>query len=164
MRYTFDTEFLEYPENGAQHLHLVSIGIVREDGVEYYAENVEFNWTLAERHNPWLLNHVRPHLLRGSAAKLRPRIARDILDLTNSAGQPQFWAYFADYDWVVLCSIFGRMIDLPHFFPHFCMDIKQEMVTRGVLRPELPAQEGTKHNALEDARWNAAALRYLGVW
>lgn len=39
----------------------------------------------------------------------------------------EFWGYYADYDWVVFCWIFGRMIDLPEGFPMFCHDIKQDM-------------------------------------
>ncbi len=40
-------------------------------------------------------------------------------------GRPEFWAYYADYDWVVLCQLFGTMMDLPAHWPMFCMDIKQ---------------------------------------
>lgn len=39
--------------------------------------------------------------------------------------QPEFYAWYADYDWVVFCSLFGRMIDLPKGFPMYCRDIKQ---------------------------------------
>lgn len=38
---------------------------------------------------------------------------------------PEFYAYYADYDWVVFCWIFGKMIDLPDGFPMFCCDLKQ---------------------------------------
>jgi len=39
----------------------------------------------------------------------------------------QFYAYYADYDWVVFCWLFGRMIDLPTGFPMYCNDLKQLM-------------------------------------
>lgn len=39
--------------------------------------------------------------------------------------KPQFYAYFADYDWVVFCWLFGRMLDLPKNFPYYCRDLKQ---------------------------------------
>lgn len=39
--------------------------------------------------------------------------------------KPQFYAYFADYDWVVSCWLFGRMLDLPKNFPYYCRDLKQ---------------------------------------
>jgi len=38
-----------------------------------------------------------------------------------------FKAYFADYDWVLFCTIFGTMMDLPKGFPMYCVDLKQEM-------------------------------------
>lgn len=38
---------------------------------------------------------------------------------------PVFYAYFADYDWVVFCWLFGKMIDLPKGFPMYCIDLKQ---------------------------------------
>lgn len=38
---------------------------------------------------------------------------------------PKFYAYYADYDWVLFCSLFGRMIDLPKGFPMYCNDLKQ---------------------------------------
>lgn len=41
--------------------------------------------------------------------------------------QPEFYGYFSDYDWVLFCSLFGRMIDLPKGFPYYCIDLKQTM-------------------------------------
>jgi hypothetical protein len=38
---------------------------------------------------------------------------------------PEFYAYFADYDWVVFCWLFGKMMDLPKGFPKYCKDLKQ---------------------------------------
>jgi hypothetical protein len=39
--------------------------------------------------------------------------------------KPEFYAYFADYDWVVFCWLFGKMMDLPKGFPMYCKDLKQ---------------------------------------
>lgn len=41
--------------------------------------------------------------------------------------KPEFYAYYADYDWVVFCWLFGRMIDLPKGFPMYCIDLKQAL-------------------------------------
>jgi len=38
---------------------------------------------------------------------------------------PEFYGYYSDYDWVVFCWLFGKMIDLPKGFPKFCIDLKQ---------------------------------------
>lgn len=69
----------------------------------------------------------------------------------------QIWGYYADYDWVVFCSLFGRMIDLSKGFPMYCKDIKQLMYEVGLgvewKRSHCPDPQG-EHNALIDARWN----------
>ncbi len=39
----------------------------------------------------------------------------------------EFYGYYSDYDWVVFCWLFGRMIDLPKGFPMYCIDLKQEL-------------------------------------
>lgn len=73
------------------------------------------------------------------------------------ADQPQFYGYYADYDWVLFCSLFGRMIDLPKGFPMYCIDLKQMMDERGLTKEwkkeNCPYPEG-EHNALVDAKWN----------
>ena len=38
---------------------------------------------------------------------------------------PEFYAYYADYDWVAFCWLFGKMMDLPKGFPMYCLDLKQ---------------------------------------
>jgi hypothetical protein len=69
----------------------------------------------------------------------------------------EFYGYYADYDWVLFCSLFGRMIDLPQGFPMYCMDLKQMMQDRGLSKEWkqsiCPDPEG-EHNALVDAKWN----------
>ena len=39
----------------------------------------------------------------------------------------EFYGYYADYDWVVFCWLFGLMIDLPKGFPWYCNDLWQEI-------------------------------------
>lgn len=69
----------------------------------------------------------------------------------------EFYGYYADYDWVVFCWLFGRMIDLPKNFPMYCKDLKQMMDDKGLdkewKRLHCPDPEG-EHNALIDAKWN----------
>lgn len=69
----------------------------------------------------------------------------------------EFYAYYADYDWVIFCRLFGRMIDLPEGFPMWCIDLKQMMWERGLdknwKQSVCPDPEG-EHNALVDAEWN----------
>jgi 3' exoribonuclease, RNase T-like len=41
MKYWLDTEFIEHPFK----IDLISIGLVAEDGREFYAESSEVDWT-----------------------------------------------------------------------------------------------------------------------
>lgn len=150
-RYWFDTEFME----DGERIELLSIGVVCEDGREYYAVSADADHSHA---NEWVVKNVIPHL--GEPVWSRARIAGDLLKFVNAgAAKPEFWAYYGDYDWVVLCQLYGRMIDLPKSWPMFAMDVKQLAVTLG--NPRLPEQTSTEHNALEDARWTRDAWQFL---
>lgn len=79
------------------------------------------------------------------------------LERNGVAITPTFYGYYADYDWVVFCWLFGRMISLPKGFPMYCTDLKQEMdrlgVTKQMKQSACPDPVG-EHDALVDARWN----------
>lgn len=151
MKYFFDTEFLE---RGRFHpVTLISLGIVAEDGREYYAESNEFDVKDATL---WIKTNVVPHLT--GQKKQVAQIANDVREFC-SEGAPEFWGYYADYDWVVFCQIFGSMVDLPRGWPMYCRDIKQ--LCDSVGNPRLPKQETAEHNALTDARWNVLAWLFL---
>ncbi|WNH10062.1 hypothetical protein [Thalassobellus suaedae] len=88
--------------------------------------------------------------------------------------KPKFYAYFADYDWVVFCWLFGKMIDLPKGFPKYCRDLKQMYDDREVDgiydypfslktlkdHKDYPKQDN-EHNALDDAKWNLKLYKFL---
>ncbi len=74
-------------------------------------------------------------------------------------GKPEFWGYFADYDWVALCQLFGSMINLPKGFPMYCRDIKQWADQLGDVR--IPKPEQQIHHALADAMWVEEAHKFL---
>jgi hypothetical protein len=154
MKYFLDTEFIE---SGPLHpLILLSIGIVADDGRELYAVNKEANLALA---NDWVRDNVLPHL--GPHEKmLAVTIARLVRDFVVD-DKPEFWGYYADYDWVVFCQLFGTMVHLPKGWPMYCRDIKQLCDSLG--NPKLPAQDSHEHNALNDARWNKKAYEFLEV-
>ena len=148
MRFWFDTEFIE----DGRTIDLISIGIVAEDGREYYAEAAECDLSRA---SDWVKQNVLPHL-RGET-KPRAQIAAEIVAFVGE--QPEVWAYYAGYDWVALCQLYGRMVDLPKGWPMFCLDIKQ--VAHELGNPELPRHGEGEHDALSDARWNRTAWQLL---
>jgi 3' exoribonuclease, RNase T-like len=155
MKYFLDTEFME-----SGHLFpvtLLSIGIVAADGREFYAVNKEADRTLA---NDWVKANVIPHL--GETNKLsHVDIGHAVLGFVSEE-KPEFWGYYADYDWVVFAQLFGAMIDLPKGWPMYCRDIKQLCDSLG--NPKLPEQGKNEHNALADARWNQKAYNFLLEW
>ena len=140
MRYFFDTEFIE----DGKTIDLVSIGIVAEDGLAYYAESSECDFDKA---SDWVKQNVFPHLT--GARISRHKIAREIVQFVGE--KPEFWAYYADYDWVVLCQLYGTMMQLPEGWPMYCRDLKQLLDSKG--NPRFEKQSGNEHNAFADAKW-----------
>ncbi len=167
MKYFYDTEFIE----DGKTIDLISIGIVCEDGRTYYAISKEFNpekadqWVkdnvlskLPERNVNLLDPSISPRVKEESLLwKSREEIKNDIVEFIGE-DKPELWAYYADYDHIALCQLFGRMIDLPENFPFYTMDIKQFCKSLG--DPQLPEQEN-EHDALDDAKWNKIAYEYL---
>jgi hypothetical protein len=196
MKYFIDTEFIEGPQKEVfpislfrketpNTIDLISIGIVAEDGREYYAISKDFNLKEAwnrfdvklhsgDRRNKgdgtykvyWLRENVlRPIYyelvgkdiefhdydrfftykafknLIDKKGKTNKEIAEDVIEFCkptrdyeieqpiavkySEIKNPEFYAYYADYDWVVFCWLFGKMIDLPKGFPMYCNDLKQ---------------------------------------
>ena len=93
--------------------------------------------------------------------------------------KPEFYAYYASYDWVVFCWIFGKMIDLPKGFPMYCTDLKpmldevaikfdnenkfstlEHKIKNLKLHNDFPVQYN-EHNALYDAIWNEKLHNFL---
>ncbi|CAL2094846.1 hypothetical protein [Tenacibaculum sp. 190524A02b] len=231
-------------------IDLISIGIVSEDGREYYAISKDFNlkeaWNryhiikdfvkpqglgdkkvywirenvlkpifdeLVEQHNnrvPYVsmisdFSYKNMKKLIKRYGKSNEQIAKEIKEFSfyydgdfnqvKRVEKPKFHAYYADYDWVVFCWLFGRMIDLPEGFPMYCIDLKQELDRKILIKSnkmfgkidaegrygvyqniveysfeerleivkslaKYPKQE-SKHNALDDARWNKKLHYFL---
>jgi len=73
---------------------------------------------------------------------------------------PKFVGYYCDYDWVLFCSLFGTMMDLPPGFPMYCIDLKQKFDEEQSFETSdlkkldnYPKQIEDEHNALADAKW-----------
>lgn len=191
MKYFLDTEFIEHTGG----IDLVSIGIVCEDGREFYAESCDFDprdaspwvrtnvlsklefwgkWAKDEP-NPILFNVKGVEAIYGDEGHIKQGLLRFFGYIqtvprtvpVNPSGNIEIYAYFADYDWVVFCRLFGRMIDLPKGMPMWCIDLKQMMWERQLdsdwKQRVCPDPEG-EHNALVDARWNKKLYEELGKY
>jgi hypothetical protein len=156
VRYFLDTEFLD---NGLGPIHLLSIGILAEDGREYYAVNADC--PLAEA-NDWVREHVLPQI-DSAQARPKPRIRQELEAFVAAGGSPpEFWGYQVSYDWVVFCQIWGTVNELPEGWPNHFRDLKQWGLFLGLRdRTEMPGQDVGEHHALADARWNRVAWEYL---
>jgi hypothetical protein len=175
VRSFIDCEFLD----DGRTIDLISIGLVAEDGREFYACNLD-----AELHrchiqsDSWMKDNVLAQLPGyGDPAWLHKRTIRDrVHDFFLEPRRPgwpvydpgrktvdgtpiEIWGFYADYDWVAFCQLFGRMMDLPAQFPKFCRDLKQLAVDKGSSKHP-PKPEGA-HNALIDARWNRDLYTFL---
>ena len=183
-RFFIDTEFVE--AGAGSPIYLLSIGIVAEDGREYYSQ---LHYDKYPDVSDWVARNVLPSLrhfnmgtrgrscVRADAtsqdrvsAKCRESdcpwrgiysIRHEVKTFCNSDtyGTPEFWGYFSDYDWVVFCQIFGSMVHLPSGWPMYCHDLKQLCDALG--NPDLPEQVGAEHHALADARWNRDVWHFL---
>jgi len=223
MKYFIDTEFIEGFSKPLfckkrHFIDLISIGIVAEDGREYYAVSTEFNTKDADQ---WVKDNVISKLpcrypgqhdsprLKAEAIlwKTNKQIAEEIIDFTMpyavcSNGEscckfydphpddlkeiltghhelkmkvtaPEFYAYYADYDWVVFCSLFGRMIDLPKGWPMYCKDLKQILDEKQDILNRFSTnalnlkdsvfypKQINEHSALGDAKWNYNLFKFL---
>ncbi|QGU01700.1 3'-5' exoribonuclease.1 [Corynebacterium kalinowskii] len=150
MRYFYDTEFIE----DGKTIELVSIGIVAEDGREYYAVSSQFD---ASRANSWVRANVLSQLPNPSDPvwKSLDTIRREVYQfLTSASTAPQLWAWVGAYDHVVLAQMWGNMTGLPKELPRFTHEMKQYWELAG--KPKLPPTPSGNHDALVDARHNAA--------
>jgi 3' exoribonuclease, RNase T-like len=186
MRLYLDCEFIE----DGRTIDLISIALVSETGQEFYRQNSQADMRRASDWvqtnvlpRLWACPRSVPGprhvygLCTDPTCVWRPkRMIREELYLwvkeQCSAAfvgldrplvvQPEFWGYYADYDWVALCQLFGRMIDLPAGWPYYCRDIKQ---IEDYLFPDKRLAEivpnPSEHNALSDARWNWAAHEWM---
>ncbi len=162
VRYFYDCEFIE----DGSTIDLVSIGVVAEDGREFYAVSTEFDPSRAGR---WVRANVLDKLPSPSsqAYRSRGRIRDDLADFLLEGRDPrrvrpgeiELWAWVGAYDHVVLCQLWGDMTALPRYMPRFTRELKQRWQECG--SPALPPAPGDAHDALADARHNLAKYRAI---
>lgn len=158
-KYFFDTEF-HTGEKTTFFLDFISIGLVGDDGREFYAVSNEFDLDRVWRwHGGWVKDNVLKRIFDDfeddglkfnkwsfqrrleKFGESREQIAgrlREFLGYTGPglleppAEELEFYAYYAAYDWVMLTSLEGGFERLPAGFPFFCFDLKQKMAEWGL--------------------------------
>jgi hypothetical protein len=168
MNVHYDTEFHE----DGKTIDLISIGMVRADGKEFYAVSNEFDTVRVANHE-WLMKNVMNSIdhvwvpggvydtanltITDPAAMSRADIAAGITEFVSDI-DPRWWAWFGAYDHMALCQLFGKMIDLPNGWPMWTNDLRQ-MYEDWPAR--WPAQMGGNHNALDDAKHNVVKYQAM---
>ncbi|MDF5756614.1 3'-5' exoribonuclease [Spongiactinospora sp. TRM90649] len=179
-RIWYDTEFLDT----GRAIHLISIGLVCEDGREYYAVNADAPWNAIAQHH-WLPDNVVSQLplagpigraaftgwasfqidRKNSAVKPRQVIANETRDLILATPRPRLWANYSAHDHVALTQLWGPLTSAPQGIPWRTNDLQQEierLEAAGLLdRASLPRQREGEHHALADARHNREVHLYL---
>lgn len=154
MRYYLDTEF---DESAAK---LISLGIVAQDGREFYAVNN--SWERAKA-SPWLAEHVVPQLFNFDVAKnifqgIEFQIARELNKFIGDDDDATFFGYKSAWDIVLVHRLFGGyqgVLEAGANIPLVCYDLHQIAKSLGIgslkdiVKPLEPV-----HHALVDARWN----------
>ncbi|MGH3544781.1 MAG: polyadenylate-specific 3'-exoribonuclease AS [Mycobacteriales bacterium] len=154
-RYFYDTEFIE----DGTTIDLVSIGIVDETGREFYAVSTDFDPGKAIA---WVRENVLDKLPSPShpAWQSRATMRDRLLEFLTEPGEKvQLWAWYAAYDHVVLCQLWGGMPALPRALPRFTHELRQRWEELG--EPQLPKPGPGSHDALVDARLNLARWRAM---
>jgi hypothetical protein len=176
MKIYYDTEFIE----DGRTIELISIGMVADDGREYYAVSKKATKRKLRRRirrHDWLMDNVVPSLPKphGDWNLYMPNrwlfnyldpcvkgphvIARDVRAFIQATPEPELWAWYGAYDHVALCQLWGPMVALPDGVPMWTNDLKQEAARLD--NPDLPSlPDVTEHNALSDAR----EVRHRAVW
>ncbi|ODR05306.1 hypothetical protein BHQ15_15655 [Mycolicibacillus koreensis] len=158
MRYFYDTEFID----DGHTIELISIGVIAEDGREYYAVSTEFD---PQRAGRWVRTHVLPKLPSPAATVWRSRrqIRTDLEAFFGVDGDEpiELWAWIGAYDHVVLCQLWGAMPALPASMPRFTHELRQLWEDRG--KPPLPPRSPDAHDALVDARDQLRRYRVIAA-
>jgi hypothetical protein len=174
-RFAYDTEFIE----DGRTIDLISIGIIREDGQEYYAVNSEMPFSRIREHR-WLMENVFPFLLMKSTVapdgeqllllpdlphpSVKPKkiIAKEVYEfLTSGEHDPEIWAYYGSYDHVVFAQLWGVMAQLPNPMPMRTRDVADLLDEYDAWDGRPLQDSATAHNALADARNVMEILQYI---
>ena len=131
MRFFYDTEFIEDGET----IELISIGIVGDDGREYYAVSTDFD---PARAGEWVRNNVLNQLPNPNSSEWKSldTIRTDLEEFLHVPGGAELWAWVGCYDHVVLAQLWGDMPALPRHSPRFTRERKQYWELEG--KPQLP--------------------------
>ena len=173
MKLFFDTEFTGLHKNTT----LVSIGIIAENGMTFYAEftdydkeqidewlekNVIQNLTIEKPTNFSLDDDLKDYRVKGDTSEVKHYLTMWLSNFENI----EIWSDCLSYDWILFCQIFGHAFDIPKNVYYIPFDICTLFYANGI-NPDVSREEfagkmievstaehwgvNPKHNALWDA-------------
>ena len=159
MRVFFDTEFTGLHKNTT----LMSIGLVDEDGRSFYAEMNDYDKSQVDN---WIKLNVLKNFTNSESMN-KENLKMELLDWFEPYDKVEIWSDCLAYDWVLFNDIFGGAFDLPSKIYYIPFDICTLMKLRGVdpdvNREAYAGIDGSKHNALHDAKVIKACYEKLSA-
>lgn len=152
MKVFFDTEFTGLHQNTT----LISVGLVDENGREFYAELIDYDQTQVD---DWLQDNVIANL-NGKNRSTTEQLRYDLAKWLSAYDKVEMWSDCLSYDWVLFGNIWGHAFDIPKNIYYIPFDICTMMKLKGV-DPDINREEyafnavpetAQKHNALWDAQ------------
>ncbi len=154
----FDTEFTGLHKNTT----LISIGLVSDNGEEFYAEFTDYN---KHQVDEWLQTNVIDNLVipdeltkqkinnfKGDMNYIQQKLRIWLSQFEHV----EIWSDCLAYDWVLFNHIFGHAFNIPknvYYIPFdICTLFKIKGIDPDINREEFAGIEGNKHNALHDAK------------
>jgi hypothetical protein len=126
--------------------------MVAEDGREFYAELNDYDPELL---NDWLKENVIANFTNENIVnrvKLKEQIEKFIAPYESI----EMWSDCLAYDWVLFNQIWGHAFNIPkkiYYIPFdICTLFKVKGINPDINREFFAHMQGTKHNALHDAR------------
>lgn len=159
MKVFFDAEFTGLDKSA----ELLSIGLVSEDGQEFYAEVSDYDDAKVSK---WVRENVIAHFTK-SLVLTKKELKLELEKWLCRFDKVDVWADVGHYDWVLFCDVFGGAFSIPKHVRYICFDLATLFLARGidpdVNREEFAGTKGkiAKHNALWDAKVAKACYEKL---
>ena len=152
MKVFLDTEFTGLH----QHTTLISLGLVAENGEEFYAEFTDYDKAQV---NDWITENVINNLVGeagGAVVGDKFFIRAKLSEWLAQFDKVEIWSDCLSYDWVLFNQIFGHAFNIPsnvYYIPFdICTLFMVALVDPDINREFFCGIDGKKHNALHDAK------------
>lgn len=161
MKIFFDCEFTGLHQGTT----LISIGLVAENEMTFYAEFTDYDKLQID---PWLQDNVIANLSgngpQGTCSPTELFVTGTRLEIRGyleawlkQFGSVEMWSDYLAYDWVLFCQLWGSALEVPKYIYYIPLDLSTFFKVRGI-NPDIHRETFAgvkavrKHNALHDAK------------